>query len=192
MGCYWQVSHRVSGIAIALIYIYVTAVTSLPFVVAETLKDMSAMKECDLYYIYQPTYTMLTIIFHVVLSLTVTFVLYGRIFRVALRQKRAVAALRLDDDQKEAKLTWMMVLILGVHFLSAVPYLIVVALRYEAGDAVTAEREFELSQTKKVLHFPSSNQKLYNSDNRWRSDGLSSDRWSWSCFVSNQFQQIII
>jgi len=102
-----QMTHRASWVTIVLIYIYVTEVTAIPFVFNFARKDLSAMKECDLFYVYTPIFTAMSIVFHLVLNLIVTFILYGRIFRVALQQNRAVAALHLN--QKEAKLTLMMV-----------------------------------------------------------------------------------
>ena len=100
-------TQKVSCVAIALIYIYVGEVTAIPFEFSSAGKDLSDMKECDLFYVYTPIFTAMSIVFHLVLNLVVTFIIYGSIFRVARRQNRAVAALHLDN--KETQLTLMMV-----------------------------------------------------------------------------------
>ena len=51
---------------------------------------------------------------------------------------------RAAQIQKEAKTAKMMVLILGVHMLSLIPYLVVVTMRY------FVEEEGALSDAKKV------------------------------------------
>ena len=109
-------THRVACVTITFISIYVTGVMSLPFELSSAHKDLKLMRECDLYYVYTPVFTAMSIVFHLVLFLIVTFILYGRIFRVALQQNRAIAA--LHPDKKEAKLTLMMV----IQQLNAVYY----------------------------------------------------------------------
>ena len=84
------------------------------------------------------------VLLHVALTFGVCFVLYIRIFQEAWKQLHAVYSPRAAQIQKEAKTAKMMVLILGVHMLSLIPYLVVVTMRY------FVEEEGALSDAKKV------------------------------------------
>ncbi|XP_013791770.2 adenosine receptor A2a-like [Limulus polyphemus] len=114
---------------IAVVWVYMGVISSLPLVgIGETF---DSAKECDLYYLHSSTYALIVVAFHVLLTLIITTVLHCIVFCEAWKQSRAVAALKVNSRvRQEARMTWTMVLVLGVCLLGFLPYLIVISLRY--------------------------------------------------------------
>lgn len=95
------VSRRVSRSVVASVCVYVTGFVALPYLWSGALKDLTAMAECDLVFISSASYAILFCA-HLALSLSVTTLLYARIFREAWRQNR-------HHLHREAKTALMMV-----------------------------------------------------------------------------------
>jgi len=98
------VNQRTSLTAVTCISLYSTAIAVLPFFWPGAYKDLQLMRECDLAYVSQPKYAILFCA-HLVLSLGITTLLYGYIFREAWRQNRSLAA----HMRHETKTALMMV-----------------------------------------------------------------------------------
>lgn len=95
------VSRRVSRSVVASVCLYVTGFVALGHLWSGALKDLTEMTECDLVFISSASYAILFCA-HLALSLTVTTLLYARIFREAWRQNR-------HHLHREAKTALMMV-----------------------------------------------------------------------------------
>lgn len=96
------VSRRVSRAAVLSVCAYVTGFVALPHLWPGAFKDLSAMSECDLVYVSQPSYAVLFCA-HIALSLVATTLLYGFIFHEAWLQNR-------HHMHSETKTTLMMVI----------------------------------------------------------------------------------